>query len=283
MGPRTKRAERAEARPKAEARKPKPSARGSASGGRRSPAPPRSTKNTNELAEISRQLSLAVDRLRFGAPIRHVYNPLDYARAPHEAYLARYGDGPKKVLLVGMNPGPFGMAQTGVPFGDVAMVRDFMNVFGAVTRPPNEHPKRPILGFACPRSEVSGTRLWGLARDRFGTAARFFEDFFVTNYCPLVFMEASARNFTPDKLPASERDPLFHACDRALSEIVRVLEPRFVIGVGAFATNRARAALTDYSGVIGTVLHPSPASPKANTGWAKIVEQELAQLGVALP
>lgn len=235
------------------------------------------------LIEISRELSLAVDRLRFRAPIRHVYNPLDYARAPHEAYLARYGGGPKKVLLVGMNPGPFGMAQTGVPFGDVSMVRDFMKIEGRVTRPPNEHPKRPILGFACPRSEVSGTRLWGFARDRFGTAARFFQDFFVTNYCPLVFMEESARNFTPDKLPASERDPLFHACDRALREIVEVLGPHFVIGVGAFARNRAKAALTGYSGVVGTILHPSPASPKANTGWANIVGQELVGLGVTLP
>jgi single-strand selective monofunctional uracil DNA glycosylase len=245
--------------------------------------PEASPTKPNPLVEISRRLSLAVDRLRFAPPIRHVYNPLDYARAPHEAYLTRYGGGPKKVLLVGMNPGPFGMAQTGVPFGDVAMVRDFMSVSGAVTRPPDEHPKRPILGFGCKRSEVSGTRLWGFARDRFGTADRFFQDFFVTNYCPLVFMEESARNFTPDKLPASERDPLFYACDQALREIVDVLEPCFVVGVGAFARNRAKAALANYSGIIGTVLHPSPASPKANTGWARIVEQELVELGVTLP
>ena len=243
----------------------------------------RGRKSETRLVAISRELSRAVGRLKFGDPIRYVYDPLEYAREPHEAYLSRYGAAPKQVLLVGMNPGPFGMAQTGVPFGDVSMVRDFLNIEGTVSHPPNEHPKRPILGFSCSRSEVSGTRLWGFARHRFGTAARFFDDFFVTNYCPLVFMEATGRNFTPDKLPAREREPLFDACDTALRHIVAALEPHFVVGVGAFAMSRAKAALTNYSGVIGTVLHPSPASPKANRGWAAIAERELLELGVKLP
>ena len=68
------------------------------------------------LAAISRSLSRKVNALAFSPPVTHVYNPLDYARAPHEAYLTRWGKGPKQVLLLGMNPGPFGMAQTGVPF-----------------------------------------------------------------------------------------------------------------------------------------------------------------------
>jgi single-strand selective monofunctional uracil DNA glycosylase len=237
----------------------------------------------NPLAKISRDLSRAVGRLKFGDPVRHVYDPLAYARDPHEAYLARYGAAPKQVLLVGMNPGPFGMAQTGVPFGDVSMVRGFMKIEGPVGHPPNEHPKRPVAGFSCPRSEVSGTRLWGFAENRFGSAERFFEHFFVANYCPLAFMEASGRNFTPDKLPAEEREPLFDACNIALRRIVDVLEPKFVIGVGAFARDRATAALPDYAGVIGTVLHPSPASPKANRGWSDIAERELLALGVPLP
>ncbi len=231
---------------------------------------------------ISRDLSKEVGRLRFGAPVVHTYNPLDYARAPHEAYLRQWGIAPKSALFLGMNPGPFGMAQTGVPFGDVTMVKGFLQVGGAVKPPDREHPKRPIAGFECPRSEVSGTRLWGWARDRFGTPERFFQDFFVANYCPLAFLEASGRNLTPDKLPASERLALFAACDEALRRTVEALRPRFVIGVGAFATARAHAALNGFDGVIGTVLHPSPASPKANQGWAQIAEQELLALGVPL-
>ena len=231
------------------------------------------------LVQVSRVLSERVSELSFRAPVAYVYNPLEYARVPHEAYLKRYGKAPKRALLLGMNPGPFGMAQTGVPFGDVAMVRDFLGVTGAVGKPSPEHPKRAISGFECTRSEVSGSRLWGFAQAHFKTAARFFENFFVVNYCPLVFMDDGARNLTPDKLPKAEQGPLFAACDDALQQIVKSLRPDLVIGVGAFARDRAERALPDFKGKIGTVLHPSPASPKANRGWAGIAEQELRALG----
>src|SRR5690606_19431577 len=143
--------------------------------------------------------------------------------------------GPKEVVLVGMNPGPFGMAQTGVPFGEVAAVRDWMGIEAAIGRPPEEHPKRPVLGFDCPRSEVSGARLWGWAKDRFGTPEAFFARFFVINYCPLVFLEESGRNRTPDKLPAAEREALTAVCDRALRDSIEVLSPQHVVGVGTWA------------------------------------------------
>jgi single-strand selective monofunctional uracil DNA glycosylase len=234
------------------------------------------------LTGISRKLSKRVGKLSFGPPVAFVYNPLDYARLLHEAYLERYGRGPKEAVLVGMNPGPFGMAQTGVPFGDVAMVRDFLGLAGRVARPTPEHPKRCVLGLDCQRSEVSGTRLWGWARDEFGTAEAFFARFFVANYCPLVFMEASARNLTPDKLPAGEQKALFAACDQALRDTVDALQPRFVVGVGAFAAERARLALAGTGVTVGAVLHPSPASPLANRGWAAQARQQLVGLGIEL-
>jgi single-strand selective monofunctional uracil DNA glycosylase len=235
------------------------------------------------LVDISRKLALDVEKLSFSSPIAYVYNPLVYARTPHEAYLERWGGSPKEVLLLGMNPGPFGMAQTGVPFGDVALVRDFIGVTGRVDKPRREHASRPILGFDCTRSEVSGSRLWGFARDRFGSAERFFERFFVVNYCPLVFMEESGKNFTPDKLRATEQSALFEACDRALARIADELRPRHVVGVGAFATERARVALEGRSISISTVLHPSPASPQANRGWATLAAAQLEQAGISLP
>lgn len=235
-----------------------------------------------DLVATSRRLAERIDRLRFAAPVTHVYNPLDYARAPHEAYLRRWGTGTRDVVLLGMNPGPFGMAQTGVPFGDVSMVRDFLGIEAQVGRPAKENPARPITGFACARSEVSGTRLWGWAKMRFGTPERFFARAFVANYCPLVFMEAGGKNRTPDKLAAAERDALFAACDEALREIVRILRPRHVIGVGAFAEGRARAALAGASVVVGSILHPSPANPAANRDWTGTVERQLGALGVVL-
>lgn len=233
-----------------------------------------------DLVGISRRLARQVARLEFEPPVAFVYNPLVYAREPHEAYLARYGAAPKEVVLVGMNPGPFGMAQTGVPFGEISAVRDWMQIGGRVGKPPSEHPKRPVLGFECTRSEVSGARLWGWARDRCGTPGRFFKRHFVVNYCPLVFMEASGRNLTPDKLPAGKREELFAACDDALRRTVALLAPRYVVGVGAFAEKRAREALHGFSGRVGCILHPSPASPKANRDWAGTVDTQLADLGI---
>jgi single-strand selective monofunctional uracil DNA glycosylase len=174
------------------------------------------------------------------------------------------------------------MAQTGVPFGDVTMVRDWLGLVAPVGKPRDEHPKRPVLGFECRRAEVSGTRLWGWARDRFGTPRRFFERFFVANYCPLAFMESSGANRTPDKLAAAEQQAVTAACDEALRDVVRLLKPRIVIGVGGFAERRARAALAAQGVAIGTILHPSPASPLANRGWAETVERQLAALSVSV-
>ena len=233
------------------------------------------------LVHSSRELSRAVGALRFSEPVSYVYNPLQYARRSHELYLERFGGGPKEVVLVGMNPGPFGMAQTGVPFGDVGFVRDWMGIDAEVEAPKSQHPKRPVLGFRCERSEVSGSRLWGWARDRFGTPEAFFSRFFVVNYCPLVFLEATGRNRTPDKLPGQERAALQELCDQALRTAIDLLQPKHVVGIGAWATKRARAALAgDSSVAIGTVLHPSPASPKANRGWAQQAEHDLRALGI---
>ncbi len=236
----------------------------------------------SDLTKISRALSRAVSRIDFGDPVAYVYNPLSYARKSHELYLSRFGKGPKETVLVGMNPGPFGMAQTGVPFGDVGFVRDWMGIEAPVGKPPAQHPKRPVLGFDCPRSEVSGSRLWGWAKERFETPERFFSRFFVINYCPLVFIESTGRNRTPDKLSVEEREALLPVCDRALRDAIAVLQPDWVIGVGAWATKRARAALGTDGLAIGTVLHPSPASPKANRGWAAQAENDLRGLGIKL-
>ena len=235
-----------------------------------------------ELIHISRALAARCERLRFVPPVYCRYNPLVYAREPHELYVARYGVEPREVLLLGMNPGPFGMVQTGVPFGDVAMVRDWLGIVGKVERQKNEHPKRPVRGFECARSEVSGSRLWGWARARYGTPEKFFARFFVANYCPLAFVDDGGRNLTPDKLPAAEQQELFAACDDALRRLVAELRPRYVVGVGAFAEGRARLALSGQRCILGTILHPSPANPKANRAWSKIIEEQLKQLGIEL-
>jgi len=253
---------------------PRAVARASAAGPGR-PAPPARGRVARRLRDAARQLGRDVSALRFGPPITHVYNPLQYARRPYDAYVRRYGDGRRAVVFLGMNPGPFGMAQTGVPFGEVAAVRDWLGIEAPVGRPEREHPRRPVEGFACRRSEVSGARLWGAVADRFGTPERFFARHFILNYCPLVFMEVSGRNRTPDKLPTREREPLFAACDRHLRRALKALEPEWVVAIGAFAEARARAALGEEGPAIVRILHPSPANPRAQRGWAGQVARTL--------
>ncbi len=236
-----------------------------------------------DLLDVADRLCAELAPLGFAPPTTHVYNPLEYAREPYARYVELFGAGRKEAILLGMNPGPYGMAQTGVPFGDVGWVRDWMGIEGPVARPRDEHPRRPVQGFGCPRREVSGSRLWGWVAERFGTPGRFAERFFVANYCPLCFMESSGRNRTPDKLPAAERAPLFDACDGALRRTVEILGAGLVIGVGAFAEARARTALEGMGVATGRVLHPSPASPRANRGWAEAATDELRALGLEIP
>ena len=233
------------------------------------------------LIAASRKLAESCNSLVFSNGVTHVYNPLNYARKVHEEYLRRFGRGKKRVVFWGMNPGPWGMAQTGVPFGEIAAVRDWMGIEEPVDAPPGQHPAKPVLGFLCPRSEVSGRRFWGLMTDRFGKAAAFFKNHFVANYCPLLFLEEGGRNRTPDKLSAGEKTALFRICNEYMRQVIDILDPLWVLGIGKFAVQRIRIVRAAGESLkIGGILHPSPASPQANRGWSAKATRQLTTLGV---
>ncbi|MDI9411129.1 MAG: single-stranded DNA-binding protein [Bacteroidia bacterium] len=233
------------------------------------------------IVRIARALSRELEALHPPSSLAFTYDPIEYAWSAHRAYCLMARARPR-ALFVGMNPGPFGMVQTGVPFGEVGAVQGFLGIDERITPPAHQHPRRPIEGFACSRSEVSGRRFWGLMRDAFGTRATFFQSAFVWNWCPLAFLSSSGANVTPDKLPASVRGAIEAACDCALVRIVRALEPRMVIGVGGFARDRAIGALPAGTAV-HTVLHPSPASPAANRGWERQARAQLVACGFLDP
>jgi single-strand selective monofunctional uracil DNA glycosylase len=235
-----------------------------------------------ELQKISSVLAAECSALSFGPKVQAVYNPLVYAVRSHNLYLELAGSSPKRIIFLGMNPGSWGMAQTGVPFGEVAAVRDWLGIRAAVDKPEKEHPKRPVEGFACTRSEVSGRRLWSLFRKRFDTPEEFFREHFVANYCPLVFMDLSGANVTPDKLSAEESVPLFEICDRALVKTIELLKPEWVIGIGGFAEKRIRIVKRQikHEFSVARIFHPSPANPRANIDWQGEVTRSLTELGV---
>jgi single-strand selective monofunctional uracil DNA glycosylase len=233
-----------------------------------------------ELIPAMRRLAREAGRMRFGPPARYVYNPLVYAREPAERYVETYATRGDGVVFLGMNPGPWGMAQTGVPFGEVAAVRDWLGIEGRVSAPAVEHPRVPVRGFGCPRSEVSGRRLWGLARERFGDARNMIGHWFVANYCPLLFLDGEGRNLTPDKLGATDRAALFPMCDRYLATVLATLRPRWAVGVGAFARQRLEVVAGPLGIEVTSILHPSPASPAANRGWARQARAALRAAGI---
>lgn len=247
------------------------------------------TTTAEPILRAGQRLCERLRRLKFSAPVTHVYNPMEYAWDCYEAYVRRYAKASCRVLFLGMNPGPWGMAQTGIPFGEVAVVRDWLGIQEQVKQPPRPHPRRPVQGFACRRSEVSGRRLWGLFAERFSSPNSFFQDHFVINHCPLVFMEAGGRNRTPDKLLSAEVEPALMASDEHLTEILSILQPEWVVGVGGYAQERAAGVVESlklaresilFLPKVTRILHPSPASPAANRDWAGSATRQLIDAGV---
>ena len=229
----------------------------------------------------------ALTQLKLTTPsLGWVTHPLRYARAGHVAYMERFGgDTARRVLFVGMNPGPWGMAQTGVPFGDVVMVRDWMGLQAVIEQPEAPCPRRPVQGFALTRREGSGKRLWGWAASRFGQASSFFAQAFVWCYCPMLFLASErARNITPDQLLKQDQAAIFGPCDVMLDALLEHLQPQVVVGIGRFAHGRAaqviRARPAQRQPQLGLILHPSPANPQANQGWEQTIEAQLVAMGL---
>ena len=233
---------------------------------------------TTTLADQLRLLRLRRQARSWSAS--HIYDPSLYAKQPHDRYLTRYARGRKRVLLLGMNPGPWGMAQTGVPFGAVPAVRNWLGINGKIGQPEDMHARRPVLGWSCNRVEVSGTRLWSLLKHLYGTAATMAKELVVLNYCPLLLLAAtstSCRNLPLNK--ATNTRHLLAACDEHLDEVLRVVDPEVALGVGAWAARRLEHIVPARIQT-GVMLHPSPASPAANRGFAKVAARQLANYGI---
>ncbi|MBT3771883.1 MAG: single-stranded DNA-binding protein [Euryarchaeota archaeon] len=218
--------------------------------------------------KMARICNLQIPELISQTDVCYATNPLDYAASAHEQYLQKWGGLGAQTILLGMNPGPWGMGQTGVPFGATGVVQEILGITNAeIIHPSGAHPKRPVSGLSLERQEVSGTRLWNLLLQHYGTSERIFENVFVLNHCPLLLLGESGKNLTPDKLTGEATRKILSTCDEHLLKVVEILKIKKIIGVGKYAEKRAKIAIPNHKKLgieIDTVWHPSPASPLAN-------------------
>ncbi|XP_054265284.1 single-strand selective monofunctional uracil DNA glycosylase-like isoform X1 [Macrosteles quadrilineatus] len=239
---------------------------------------------SNKLFGIQHDLSLLLSSEELSKnlhlDIEFVYNPLDYAKDNHLKFLYAYANNPKKLLFMGINPGPWGMVQTGIPFGEVAVVRDWLKLNGEIVPPQHQHPSRLVKGFSCKRSEVSGRRFWTLVKDISKSDPQlFFKNSFIYNYYPLALVSKSGKNITPSDLKANEQKKLFNPCDAALRQIVSLLQVQIVVAIGRFAEKRAKEALKEFPFIkVVSIPHPSPRNAKSNQNWHEKTLAQFAQL-----
>ncbi|KAJ9599951.1 hypothetical protein L9F63_009779, partial [Diploptera punctata] len=236
-------------------------------------------KVPNKLLAIELTQCLKLKTLTFSHPVEFIYNPLEYAYDMHSNFIHKFCQTTKRILFLGMNPGPWGMSQTGVPFGQIAAVKDWLQVSGEVGRPEIEHPSRQVTGLNCTRSEVSGQRFWGFFRELCGSPEVFFKHAFVHNLCPLAFMSSSGKNVTPLELKAAERRSLYSICDESLREVVQLLQVEIIIGIGKFAETRANSAIKglEHNIKVTSIPHPSPRNLGCKN-WPQDVRKRLEEL-----
>ena len=151
-----------------------------------------------------------------------------------------------------------------------------------VNKPVHEHPSRPVEGMQVKRSEISGRRLWGLISKLYPNVNDFFDKHAVFNYCPLGFLDAgkTAKNFTPDHLLKKERIELENVCDSYLKDVISMINPKALIGIGKYAQSKLLAVNGNENRIVDSIIHPSPGNPQANNKWEEKTIEKMRSLGL---
>ncbi len=213
------------------------------------------------ILELSESLSSELEKVDWEfAGI--VCNPLVYAWENYAEYVRMSVSNSSIILFLGMNPGPYGMMQTGVPFGDINAVKNYLKISGTVLEPECNPPHKRVEGMKISRGEISGQKFWKMA-STYGSPEEFFAVASVFSFCPLAFIDGR-RNITPDELPVSDRKTIDRICGSSLSALLDILSPSRCIALGHYAEKRLLS-----SGVDAPVYfpHPSPRNPKSMEFW----------------
>jgi len=221
-------------------------------------------------------------------------DPTRYCRSAWAAYLqmaARLGC----VLVVGMNPGPHGMAQTGVPFTDPWIVDELDLQAPRADVPPADipavgswrhrsHRARGVLGS---KREESAKRLWPLLReicapyaavgpsaDKIAEATRrVCNEVLLVNALPICWLDPAGKNVSAEQVekraPAQVREGLRDLVNEWLQAVADILRPAAVIGVGRWAREFVTDLDVDHFVEIpfrDGIKHPSP-SAGSEAAW----------------
>jgi len=174
-----------------------------------------------------------------------VINPLEYLWLQYGYYTSCYHNQYPRAMIIGMNPGPKGMSQTGIPFGSPNIIPSILpnkSLFNEIRDnegSPVSSPHRRITGPSNTTVEVSGNRLWSALIKRYGDFKSITSEIFVDNICPLLFLcgKNGSKNLTPDKLtPSPAKIILIRLCTERLQKIYQCLgEPSNIVALGRWS------------------------------------------------
>jgi Uracil DNA glycosylase superfamily. len=220
------------------------------------------------LEAITREFCLATEELFPFKEEMISVNVFSYAIDPFLEYLEKAERGSVRTLYLGMNPGPYGMYRTGIPFCDFVTKREFLKITASVDETfidvdavRGEKPDEK-------RREVSGMRLWGLFESVYHSPERFFSSSLVLSYSPLIFFRSEGRraNIALSDVKSLDRKRIEKVSDEFLKRYIKELKCDTLVGIGDYA-HRALVRCSDGERLL-KIAHPSPANPAANGDWA---------------
>ena len=235
-------------------------------------------KNDKYLAiiELYKSLNIELDELKFFPPCFYVYNPLSYCFESFKIYFEYLNTEEEINLFFGINPGPFGMAQTGIPFGDKETVKNYLKIEPKIDidKIPKQHPKKQILGLEVKRVEKSGRIFWGVIKEFYPEKYDFFKSNFVLNFCPLCFLDEQGRNITPKVLRKEDQIALYKILEIFMLKLFKLIKIKKLIAIGDETFSYLNALNTKLK--IQTIIHPAAyKSPEFIKNEYKIFLKEL--------
>jgi single-strand selective monofunctional uracil DNA glycosylase len=226
-----------------------------------------------------------------------VLNPGRYGERWHARFRRAYPMSPRPLLVFGLNPGPYGMAQTGVPFTDLKRLesalpglwKDLVASGEPVTRPGLAPPS--LARHLTRTFESSSVRVYRFLERAYGRPELALREVVFVNPCPLLFIDPeTGANRTPADLPralrARKAAELVHAFEElrraTVLEAVAELEPRGAILLGRDVAAAVGEALRAALGARSVVEweHPARAVPET---WSRGLADELRKRGLLRP